>query len=97
MRVRFTRRVLEHLSGSQAATDSTQPDYALFRKVLDAPTRKDGSATLELSDEERAELLIYVEVFEIGASQNIYPGETDGLADLNAARAAVRALSAVTR
>lgn len=94
MRVRLSYRVLEHLSGSQAATDRTQPDYELFHKVLHAPTRKDGSAYLELTDEERAELLIYVEVFEIGASQNIYPGEADTLADLNAARAAVRALSA---
>lgn len=94
MKIRIPRRVLEHLSGSNAAQDKTDPDHAFMSRVLATPTRKDGSALVELTDAERADLAdTWVEAMATGAEQNMHDGP-ESLADLNAARAALRQLTA---
>lgn len=95
-KVRIPARVRSFLSGSQSAIDPAEEDYPLFRKVLDAPTRKDGSTTLVLDPADQYDLIVYVEAMEIGAGENTSGRDAldtaDARADLNAARAALRAL-----
>lgn len=99
MKVRFPRRVRQHLSGSQCAFDTTEPDYDVFQRVLTPKARKDGSVVVDLDDDERQALVLYVDVMAIGAADNTGadndPADrADALADLNAARAALRQLQA---
>ena len=96
MRARLTRRVWGFLEGTQAWADtrSGRPshenpdDLSLMRKVRDAPTRKDGSAIVDLTPGEVEALLSYAEAMERAAADNAW--EPDGLADLNAARGMLR-------
>jgi cob(I)alamin adenosyltransferase len=93
IRTRLPRRFVEHLTGSQAWTDAADPEHELFARIRAARVLADGARSVELSTDERAALLDYAEAAAIGASQGIEPGDTEALADLNAARAAVRRLS----
>jgi hypothetical protein len=96
MKVRVTRRVGEHLEGTQAWYDVSydRPSredaetLGLMRKYREAPTRKDGSRTVDLTDAELTVLWEYAESLAVVGSDNAW--EPDGLADLNAARACLR-------
>src|SRR5688500_9706961 len=98
MKTILTYRVLEHLDGSgmyqrfgddphwyshdsveQAAADSVR------RKLDAAPSRKDGSLTVDLDEAEIDMLRGYVEGMEIGGRDNAW--DAGGRADYNAARA----------
>jgi hypothetical protein len=59
MKVRVSVTVSNDLEGSQAWCDIDKPDtrehpddLSLMRKVKEAPTRKDGSCTVDLTDAE---------------------------------------------
>jgi hypothetical protein len=94
-KVRLPARVLFFLDGTQAARDASQDDHPAIRKALDPTPRKDGSVVVELSPAERDVIVDYVEVLEIGALDNCGPDSADrpdALADVNAARAAIRGL-----
>lgn len=94
IKLRIPARVFDHLEGSQAAcTPESDPEMAaVLAKLRAANRRKDGSRLITLSDAEEVDtLLIYVEAMAAGAADNAY--DPDGLADLNSARAVLRAIA----
>lgn len=107
--VRITRRVGEHLMGTQAyydvggwvgspANPNSREDpetLSLMRKLHSATFRKDGSVTLDLTDLELVVLREYVEGLATVGSDNAW--DPDGLADLNAARACLRQIAALIK
>lgn len=98
MKLRISARVWNHLEGSQAAyTQEADVDMAaIIAKIRAANRRKDGSHHIEVTDPEQLDTLrIYMEAMETGAADNLgYADEDrDALADLNAARAVLRALA----
>ena len=93
MKIRIPARVADHLLSSQAAyTPEADPEMAaVLTAIRAANTRKDGSCTITVADPEELDALrVYVEAMEAGAADNAY--DPDGLADLNSARAVLRAL-----
>lgn len=108
MKLRISKRVLEHLKGSQAwytpdDRERVEADTgALFHRFIDAVdagNRKDGSVTLDFDRAEMWILHLYVSVMAQGAADNVgnprdpyYDG--DALADLNSARALCRKIEA---
>lgn len=94
-KVRIGYRVRVFLEGSQAATDKKEPNYELFQRVLNLKADGKGAVRVELSEEDKDVLRDYVEVFVIGAQDNLGGWGEDGrdaLADVNAGRACLRAL-----
>lgn len=97
MKVRITGRVYDHLEGSglwqfigpepSYSGDPTRQAAGLsFKaKVEAAPFRKDGSLTVDLTDDEVGVLRRYVEGMEQGGRDNAW--DAGGRAELNAARA----------
>lgn len=93
--LRLTARVLDYLYmgslyqrfGDGHEFDATDLPVAdsLVAKINDAPTRKDGSVTLRLTDAEIDMIRGYVEGMEMGGRDNAW--DPDGRADYNAARA----------
>ena len=101
MQVRVTTRVIEYLAGTQVWADekADRPvdfrelsDRNLMRKLIHTMPHKDNSVTVELAWPERDALLVFVEALENSASQSL--PDPDALADLNAARALIRRLTA---
>lgn len=97
--IRVTQRVAFFLSGTQAwadrRDDTSHPDSGeeacrnLMRKLDAAPrTRKDKSVTLRLEVDELDALESYVGAMSAGAADNTW--DPDGVADLLAARGALR-------
>jgi hypothetical protein len=65
---------------------------AILDRLRATPARKDGATWITLEDPEQLEdLRIYVGAMEAGAADNAH--DPDGLADLNSARAVLRALN----
>ncbi len=91
--VRVSARVIAHLSGSQAWQNPDSRVDALSESLMavvkSANPRKDGSVTVKLTEAQRSALRDYAEVMAMGAADHVVPGETDALAELNAARALV--------
>lgn len=91
-RVRVPGRVMAtYLDGTQAWYDGDkstdewdQTAHALFHRVMDAPTRKDGSAWVEMTPREREVFLNYAEAWVCGARDNAGPDDMDALSDLRA-------------
>jgi hypothetical protein len=93
-RVRISRRFLLYLSGT-GAWNKREDDpelYDVLVKVKAAPEAKDHSTTLPLDDAERAVLYHYADYFANACGDAAGPDDMDSLADLNAARAAMRQL-----
>jgi len=94
MKLRIPARVADHLLSSQAAyTPESDPEMAQVLYLLrKARTRKDGSCLLTLHSPDLLDTLrVYVEAMATGAADNTH--EPDGVADLNSARAVLRALA----
>lgn len=94
MKIRIPARVADHLLSSQAAyTPESDPEMAQILYLIRArKARKDGSTLVEINSTDLLEdLRIYVEAMEAGAADNAH--DPDGLADLNSARAVLRALA----
>jgi hypothetical protein len=65
---------------------------ATLNRIRNAKVRKDFSRTIEVTDPEELDTLrVYIEAMEAGAADNAH--DPDGLADLNSARALLRALT----
>lgn len=94
MKLRITRRVaIRLLEETEAASNpAADPEIAaVIQAVREAPTRKDGSCTIAISEPSQLDTLrVYIEAMETGAADNTH--EPDGVADLSAARAVLRAL-----
>lgn len=95
VKLRIPARVALHLlEGTEAAyRPEADPEIAaVLDAIRGATARKDGSCTISISDPGQLDTLrVYVEAMETGAADNTH--EPDGVADLNAARAVLRALN----
>jgi hypothetical protein len=103
--VRLSDRFLSHLDGTGAwqavqhrspdpAAEGIDPeDVVLFTKILDAKPRADRSVTVRVTAPEAAALHLHAEVLVAGAVDNL--PDPDALADLNAGRAAARAMNKI--
>jgi hypothetical protein len=106
-KLRFSRRIISHLEGSQAWADAwamrhggsrTQSsDIELMWRLFDAPRRKDGSRVIEVTGDDLDYLESSIGAMEAGAADNLgYTDDgNDALADHNAARAMLRAMTKV--
>lgn len=95
-KVRVPRRAWIYIEGTQA-WQNPQDDWdlaakAVFQKVHDAPTRKDGSCTVELDAREREIFEDYATAWVLGPADNA-GGDMDALADLRSLRALINHLS----
>lgn len=93
MKLRIPARVASHLLESQAGyTPESDPVLAAtLNRIRDAKVRKDYSRQIEVTDpEELGVLQEYVETMQAAARDQAH--DPDGLADLNSARAVLRAL-----
>ena len=103
--VRISKRVLSHLSGSQAWQSpkldyNSEEEVKLMEKLQAANPRKDGSVHVALDADERACLYEYTDVMAIGARDNIEPpgysyDGNDALSDYNAAAGLIRQLEKI--
>jgi hypothetical protein len=93
-KVRIPHRARILIEGTQAyqhpLNDEDKADGELFHRIMGAPRRKDGSAMVEMSDEDRGILIDYASAWVIGASDNAGPDDPDATADLNALRSLLR-------
>jgi len=99
MKVRVTASVLNHLDGGQAWSDAEQvesglaiSDYSgtdLAIKLRAAKARKDGSVTVDITDDEADDLYLWAEVMAMGARDNI-SYEPSMLGEFNAASGLMR-------
>lgn len=94
-RVRVAWRLLDHMKGSQAYTDrdSWPQAFDLIRRIEAAPARADRSRHLAMSRAEQEVVYSYAEMLALAARDDAGPGDPDATADLNTARAALRALA----
>lgn len=94
VKIRIPKRVAIRLLEETEAARNPEEDpeiAAVIQAVREAPDRKDGSCTIRISDPDQLDTLrIYMEAMETGAADNTH--DPDGIADLNAARAVLRAL-----
>lgn len=94
LKLRIPSRVAIRLLEETEAARNPEADpeiAAVIQAVRDAPGRKDGSCTIRISDPGQLDTLrVYMEAMETGAADNTH--DPDGVADLNAARAVLRAL-----
>lgn len=97
-KVRVPARAWIYIEGTQAWADRNFPEgqdaedratTALWQKVHDAPTRKDGSAWLEMTQDEREIFLDYATAWVEGAADNAGPEDMDALADLRSLRSLI--------
>lgn len=100
-KVRVSRAILSHMEGSQAWADlrherhdptwrsNDRAALAWVAKLYDTPSRKDGSVTVALTEDEAAHLAEYVDVMSIGARDNI-GNDPGALGEVNAARGYMR-------
>lgn len=98
IKVRIPARAWAYIEGTQAWADRDRPEElakdgaeaaAIWRKVHDAPTRKDGSCTVELSKEEREVFLDYATAWVLGPEDNAGPDDMDALHDLRSLRSLI--------
>lgn len=94
-RVRVPHRVAEHVLTSDAAhRPELDPLGAELVELLRAaPARVDGARHVVLDEDQAAALYEYAEALIDSARDNV-AGEPSALADINAGRAALRALAA---
>jgi hypothetical protein len=95
MKARIPARVAEALRWSDAWSNPASTDVKsrqAIRIVLDVQARKDGSRHVILTDAEAAIIREYVETLAVAARDDA-GHDADARADLNAARAAERALT----
>jgi hypothetical protein len=94
MKVRVSRPVASWLEGSQAWAEQDRPDsrehpddLSLMRKIAAAPTRKDGSVTVDLTDDEVDALRQRADWLADCSRDGIEPpgGDTSSLGEFNAA------------
>jgi hypothetical protein len=93
VKFRIPARVADHLLASQAAyTPADDPEMAaILARLRGSKARKDGATFIDVTDPEELETLrIYVDAMAAGAADNTH--DPDGVADLNSARAVLRAL-----
>jgi hypothetical protein len=93
MKVRVSRRVISDLEGSQAWYEVDIPfsrehpdDLSLIRKIRAAPSRKDGSCTVDLTEGELNALYMRADWLMDKSRDGISFGDRDALADYNAGR-----------
>lgn len=96
-KVRIPYRARIFIEGTQAyqnpLNDEDRVDGELFHRILSAPRRKDGSAMVELTGEERAIVLDYATAWVLGPEDNASFGDMDNLADLRSLRSLIKHLS----
>lgn len=103
MKIRIPARAQEYLYETQCGynirngelTIDDPETIALFQKVFAAKSRKDGSAWVELDEADLAELHKWMTYLESAVGDNIADGDMSALAELNAARAVMRAIGRV--
>ena len=102
--VRISARVQSHLSGSdawQSGQRSVERGYErqstvdMMNLIKNARTYADGSVRVDLTPEQCDTLYACTECMEIGGHDNAH--DSDGRADMNAARALLRQLEKTTR
>lgn len=111
MKLRFSARIQSHLSGSQAwahmrsgqepQDDLDASDIALMKRIADAPRRKDGSVTVEVTEDDLLYLEPSISSLAAGSRDNIDGGfdedSRDALADLNAANGLLHQIEKLQR
>lgn len=87
-------RMLEHMRGSQSYRDREDwpESHDLIAKIEAHRRRTGGGRHLRLTAAERAVLRSHAEMMALSARDNAGPQDPDATADLNSARAALRAL-----
>lgn len=95
-KVRVSATVINDLSGSQAWYDIDKPDtdehpadLSLMRKVKQAPSRKDGSCTVELSQDELEALRLRAD-WLVDKSRDGIGWDSSALGEYNAGAALLR-------
>jgi hypothetical protein len=95
-KVRISTTVANDLEGSQAWCDMDKPDspehpddLSLMRKVREAPTRSDGSCTVELTDDELMALRDRAD-WLVDKSRDGVGSDPSALGDFNAGAALLR-------
>jgi hypothetical protein len=71
MKVRISHRVLQRLDRSGANVSSDPATQSFANKVWQANVRQDGSVLVDITDDERAVLLDYVDSWRRQARQRI--------------------------
>lgn len=82
--------------GDRSAGEFDRIAHALFHRIADAPTRKDGSAAVRMTAAEREVMLSYAEAWEPGARDTVDPYDASTMADLNSIRSLIRQLHAAS-
>lgn len=99
-KIRIPARAQEFLRGSQVTVNIERGELKLdrpetvhmFQAVFAAARGKDGSVWVELDADDRDELFEWMTYLADASGDNAGGGDMDALADLNAARAVMRAI-----
>lgn len=99
MKVRVTATVISDLEGSQAWCDRDKADtpehpddLSLMRKVYAAPSRRDGSCTVDLTDAEVEALYLRADRL-VDKSRDGIGFDSSALGDFNAGAALMRQIN----